>query len=152
MIDAQRREGTHASQSTCDDEVDVRCPRVLVSTDDRGAVGGNVFGAKILLLTTAGRKTGKRYTTPLLYLEEDDMLIVIASNNGSDSDPNWWRNLNAYPAANVQVGGEHLDVHAEAAAGEERARLWEMITKRYRVYRDYERRTKREIPVVVLRR
>lgn len=117
-----------------------------------GLVGGNVFGAKILLLTTTGRKTGKRYTMPLLYLEEDDTLIVIASNNGADRDPDWWRNLKARPDANVQVGGEHLDVHAKAATGEERTRLWETITKRYRIYRDYERRTKREIPVVVLRR
>ena len=117
-----------------------------------GLVGGNILGAKILLLTTSGRKTGRRYTTPLLYLEEDSTLIVIASNNGSDSDPNWWLNLTAHPDANVQVGGEHLDVHAEAATGDDRARLWEMTTRKYRVYRDYERRTKREIPVVLLRR
>ncbi len=117
-----------------------------------GLVGGYVFSARILLLTTSGRKTGRRYTKPLLYIEDSDAFIVIASNSGADRDPHWWRNLRAQPSAKVQIGGKHLDVRAEAATGEERARLWEMITSRYRVYLVDKRRTKREIPVVVLRR
>lgn len=115
-----------------------------------GLIGGNIFGANVLLLTTTGRKSGKRYTTPLTYLADGDALVIIASNGGSDSDPDWWRNLKAHPSALVQVGAKHREATAEAAAGAERARLWSSVTKRYPVYRDYERRTKREIPVVVL--
>ncbi len=58
-----------------------------------GLVGGNVFGTKVLLLTTTGRKSGKRYTTPLTYVDDGDNLVIIASNGGSDRDPDWWRNL-----------------------------------------------------------
>ncbi|MDP9237735.1 MAG: nitroreductase family deazaflavin-dependent oxidoreductase [Chloroflexota bacterium] len=116
-----------------------------------GIIGGNVFGAHVLLLTTTGRKSGKRYTTPLLYLADGDDFVVIASNGGADRDPDWWRNLKAESETTVQVGGRHRDVRAEAATGDERERLWTKITSRYPVYGGYERRTKREIPVVVLR-
>ena len=116
-----------------------------------GLVGGNLFGTRVLLLTTTGRKSGKRYTTPLTYLEDGDNLVVIASNSGADTDPNWWRNLKASPDALVQVGGRHRELHAEAAVGAERDRLWSAVTERYPVYQRYERATKRAIPVVVLR-
>jgi deazaflavin-dependent oxidoreductase (nitroreductase family) len=116
-----------------------------------GLIGGNLFGARVLLLTTTGRKSGKRYTTPLTYLEDGDDIVIIASNNGADTDPNWWRNLRADPQALVQVGAQHKELHAEAARGAERDRLWSAVTKRYPVYRRYAEATKREIPVVVLR-
>jgi deazaflavin-dependent oxidoreductase (nitroreductase family) len=116
-----------------------------------GIIGGNVWGAHILLLTTTGRTSGKRYTTPLLYVADGDDLVVIASNGGSDRDPDWWRNLLAEPQTTVQVGGRHSDVRAEMATGDERDRLWAKVTSRYPVYRGYERRTNRAIPVVVLR-
>lgn len=116
-----------------------------------GLVGGNILGSPILLLTTTGRKSGTRYTTPLLYLRDGEDLVVIASNNGSDRDPDWWRNLVASPRANAQVMGKHKDVIAHEATGEERSRLWAEITRRFRIYRVYEKRTSREIPVVVLR-
>jgi len=115
-----------------------------------GIIGGNVLGARVLLLTTTGRKSGKRYTTPLTYLEDGGDFVIIASNGGSDRDPDWWRNLKAQPSAQVQIGGRHVDISAAPAAGAERGRLWEAVTARYPVYRDYERRTSREIPVVVL--
>ena len=116
-----------------------------------GLVGGNVFGTKVLLLTTTGRKSGKRYTTPLSYVDDGDNLVIIASNGGSDRDPDWWRNLKTTGLATVQIGATHHDVQAEAAVGAERDRLWSEVTTRHPVYRGYERRTKREIPVVVLR-
>ncbi len=84
-----------------------------------GLVGGNLFGARVLLLTTTGRKSGKRYTTPLTYVEDGDNLVIIASNDGADSDPNWWRNLQASPDALVQVGGQHTELCAEAVVGAE---------------------------------
>ena len=116
-----------------------------------GLIGGNLFGARVLLLTTTGRKSGKRYTTPLTYLEDGENLVVIASNGGADTDPNWWRNLRADPQAMVQVGPQHKELHAEAALGAERDRLWSAVIARYPVYRRYADATKREIPVVVLR-
>ncbi len=115
-----------------------------------GLIGGNLFGAKVLLLTTTGRKSGKRYTTPLTYMEDGENLVIIASNNGSDTDPNWWRNLKADPQAMVQVGSQYKELHAEAALGAGRDRLWSAVTERYPVYRRYAQATKREIPVIVL--
>ncbi len=116
-----------------------------------GLIGGSFMGTPMLLLTTTGRKTGKRHTTPLVYLEDGDDIIVIASNGGSDRDPQWWLNLVARPEASIQVGRRREDVRAEAAAGDERTRLWEKISSRYGQYEQYRRRTTREIPVVRLR-
>jgi F420H(2)-dependent quinone reductase len=115
-----------------------------------GLIGGNLFGTSVLLLTTTGRKSGKRYTTPLTYLEDGENLVIIASNGGADTDPNWWRNLRTDPQAMVQVGAQHKELHAEAAHGAERDRLWSAVTARYPLYRRYADATKREIPVVVL--
>ena len=115
-----------------------------------GLVGGNIFGARVLLLTTTGRKTGRRHTMPLTYIEDGDRFVIIASNGGADADPDWWRNLRTNSSAMIQIGARHLDVRASAATGDERARIWGAVTKRYPVYRDYERQTTREIPVVVL--
>jgi deazaflavin-dependent oxidoreductase (nitroreductase family) len=116
-----------------------------------GLVGGNLFGAKVLLLTTTGRKSGKHYTTPLTYMEDGENLVVIASNNGSDTDPNWWSNLRADPQALVQLGPKYKELHAEAALGAERDRLWSAVTAQYPVYKRYAEGTKRVITVVVLR-
>jgi F420H(2)-dependent quinone reductase len=115
-----------------------------------GLIGGNLLGARVLLLTTTGRKSGKRHTTPLTYTEDGENLVIIASNNGADTDPNWWSNLQAYPHALVQMGPQHKELHAEATRGAERDRLWAAVTERYPVYRRYAEATKREIPVVVL--
>jgi F420H(2)-dependent quinone reductase len=115
-----------------------------------GLIGGNLLGARVLLLTTTGRKSGKRYTTPLTYTEDGENLVIIASNNGADTDPNWWSNLQADPRARVQMGPQHKELHAEATRGAERDRLWAAVTERYPVYRRYAEATKREIPVVVL--
>jgi deazaflavin-dependent oxidoreductase (nitroreductase family) len=115
-----------------------------------GVLGGTLLGSHILLLTTTGRRTGNKYTTPLLYLEDGERRIVIASNGGADHDPQWWSNLKSEPRATVQEGRHARTMHGEEATGEERARLWKNITSRYPVYTDYARRTTREIPVVVL--
>ncbi len=115
-----------------------------------GWIGNNFMGTPMLLLTTTGRKTGRKHTTPLVYLEDGDDIVVIASNGGSDRDPQWWLNLKANPQALIQVRNKRRKVQAEAAAGEERSRLWAEITRRYGQYRQYERRTSRVIPVVRL--
>lgn len=117
-----------------------------------GLLGGNVWGAPILLLTATGRKSAQPRITPLLYLRDADDYVVIASNGGSPRHPLWWRNLQADPRAQVQVWGEQFSAVATRAEGSERERIWRAIAARYPIYSWYERQTSREIPVVVLRR
>ncbi len=116
-----------------------------------GLIGGRLGKAPVLLLTTTGRKSGRRRTTPLVYLPDGDNMVIIASNGGSDRHPGWWLNLRADPEAEVQVGRDVKAVVAEKAVGEERNRLWGEVVEMYHGYDEYQRGTKREIPVVVLR-
>ncbi len=116
-----------------------------------GRVGGNLAGLRMLLLTTTGRKSGKQFTTPLACFSDGDDLVVVASNNGQDHHPAWWLNLEHTPEVDVRYGRAHLRVRAELATGDERARLWPWLLKQNSAYAKYQKRTKREIPVVVLR-
>jgi len=116
-----------------------------------GLVGGSLGRLPVLLLTTTGRKSGKKRTTPLVYLADGDNFVIIASNGGSDQHPEWWLNLRANPNAEVQVGPDVKYVVAERAEGTERERLWREVNELYHGYEEYQRSTKREIPVVVLR-
>ena len=116
-----------------------------------GRVAGRVMGSPVLLLTTTGRKTGRRRTSPLLYLEDGENMVVVASNGGAPKHPAWWLNLEANPEATVEVGSRKLRVRAEKARGEERRCLWARLVEMYPAYEDYQRRTTREIPVVILR-
>jgi F420H(2)-dependent quinone reductase len=115
----------------------------------KGKIGGRVGKAPVLLLTVAGRKSGKRRTTPLLYGRSGDDLIVIASLGGAPKHPAWYLNLRG-SEADVEVGGERLHVRARDAEGEERERLWAQMVAIYPAYESYERKTSRRIPVVVL--
>jgi deazaflavin-dependent oxidoreductase (nitroreductase family) len=114
-----------------------------------GLVGGNFFGTP-MLLTTTGRRSGRKRITPLTYLEDGANYVIIASNGGSAEDPQWWRNLQRDPAAEIQVMNRTIAVDAREAEGDERARLWQKTVSRFPVYAGYERRTSRLIPVVVL--
>ncbi len=116
----------------------------------KGRLFGNFRGAPVLLLTTVGRKSGKRRTTPVLYVSEGNRLAIVASNGGRDRHPSWWQNLKANPNAEVQVRGEKYTVEAEEADDAEKGRLWPLLTRMYPSYDDYQRKTKREIPVVLL--
>jgi len=116
-----------------------------------GLIGGRVGGLPILLLTTTGRKSGKKRTMPLVYLQDGDDIVIIASNGGSDRHPAWWLNLKDKPEAEVQVGRDAKSVTAEKATGEERERLWRQVVEMYKGYDEYRRMTEREIPVVILR-
>jgi F420H(2)-dependent quinone reductase len=116
-----------------------------------GIIGGRVGGLPILLLTTTGRKSGKKRTMPLVYLPDGENMIVIASNGGADQHPAWWLNLRSNPKAEVQVGRDTKTVVAEKATGEERDRLWRQVVELYHGYDEYSRMTEREIPVVTLR-
>jgi len=115
-----------------------------------GRIGGRLPGKRFLLLTTVGRRTGKRRVMPLLYVREADAFVVVGSNAGDDRPPAWWLNLEANPSARVQVDTEHHAVSARRAEGAELAALWSKLEGSYRHYADYRRRTPREIPVVVL--
>jgi len=116
-----------------------------------GLIGGHLGRLPILLLTTTGRKSGRKRTTPLVYLPDGENVVVIASNGGSDRHPEWWLNLRSEPTAEVQVGPDVSTVVAVKAEGDERDRLWRDVVELYHGYDEYRRMTKREIPVAVLR-
>ena len=116
-----------------------------------GSIGGRFRGAPVLLLTTTGRKTGKQRTTPLLYLADETNLAVVASNGGRDRAPSWWSNLKRNPSVEVQIKRLKRKMTAVQATKEEKGRLWPLLANMYPPYDDYQRRTQREIPIVLLR-
>ena len=117
----------------------------------KGRVGGKMKKAPVLLLTTKGRKTGKVRTTPLLYSRDGDDVVVIASVGGGPNNPAWFYNLQGHKAQ-VQVGKEQWKVKAREAEGEERERLWQQMVEIWPSYAEYQKKTTRRIPVVVLER
>jgi len=107
---------------------------------------------RIVLLTTVGRKTGQRHTTPMMFHPDNDRLLVIASNVGAARHPDWYLNLVADPRVTVEVGDESYEAMASTAEGEERTQLWTMLKATYPFFADHETKTNRSIPVVVLTR
>ena len=103
-----------------------------------------------LLLTTTGRKSGERFIFPLFYGKAGDSYIVVASKGGAPQHPGWYRNLLANPEVEVQAGTAKLKARARTATGEERARLWKKALEFWPPYADYQLKTERQIPVVVL--
>ena len=116
-----------------------------------GWLGGRMFNSPVLLLETRGRKSGKRRTTPLLYLESEGELAIVASHGGAPAHPAWFLNLMVSPETTVQVGRETRRVEARVATPEEKARWWARLVEMYPSYADYQKKTDREIPVVLLR-
>jgi len=114
-----------------------------------GKVGGRMRGAPVLLLDVTGRKSGKRRTTPLLYGRAGENFVVVASKGGDPRHPAWYLNLQG-GEAEVEVGREHVRVRARDAEGEERERLWAQMVGLWPPYADYQQKTSRRIPVVVL--
>jgi len=119
---------------------------------NRGKVGGQFEGAPLLLLHTTGAKSGAERVTPVMYQRVGDDLAVFASKAGAPTNPDWYHNLVANPRASVEVGEESYDVDSRVAEGQERTRLWEAQKAAYPGFADYERKTTRPIPVVVLGR
>jgi len=116
-----------------------------------GRFGGSApMGAKLLLLTTKGRKTGRSRTVPLMYLEKGRELMVVASNAGFDSHPDWYWNLTVSPKATIQIGAVSSTAAIRIAEGEERERLWADLVSRYPNYGTYQTKTDRHIPLVLL--
>jgi F420H(2)-dependent quinone reductase len=115
-----------------------------------GKVGGTMKGAPILLLTTAGRKSGKKRVMPLLYLRDDGNLVIVASSGGTATSPGWFHNLKASPDVQIEIGRNRESRRARVAMPDERARLWPRLVEMYAPYAEYQKRTTREIPVVIL--
>ncbi|MDF2704703.1 MAG: cell entry protein [Nonomuraea muscovyensis] len=119
---------------------------------NEGRVGGMFEGSPLVLLTTTGARSGKPTTTPVMYLEDGDRIVVIASNAGADHHPAWYHNLRANPEATAEVGTETFGVKAEFVDGEERDRLYARMVEQAAGFAEYEAKTSRRIPVVVLER
>ncbi|HET6945953.1 MAG TPA: nitroreductase family deazaflavin-dependent oxidoreductase [Gaiellaceae bacterium] len=109
-------------------------------------------GSKTLLLTTTGRVTGQETTTPLIFGLDGDNPVIVASQGGAPKHPGWYRNLRKHPEVGVQIKGERFRARARDAEGEERERLWRMMNGEWPHYAEYQERTDRRIPVVVLER
>jgi deazaflavin-dependent oxidoreductase (nitroreductase family) len=109
-------------------------------------------GSKVLLLTTAGRKSGESRTTPLIYEDAGADYVIVASKGGAPKHPDWYLNLTKEPHVEVQVKGEVFPARARTASGEERERLWKLAARQWPDYDQYQKKTDREIPVVVLER
>ena len=110
------------------------------------------FLPSILVLDHVGAKSGKKRSSALLYIEDGDDAVIIASKGGYTKHPAWYHNLRANPDTTIQIGRERREVHARVANPEERARIWPKAVAAYGPYADYQARTPREIPVVILER
>jgi F420H(2)-dependent quinone reductase len=115
-----------------------------------GRVGNRIAGMPVLLLTTTGRTSGKRRTSPLTYFEEDGAIVLVASYGGRLHNPAWFENLIATGEGEVTIGREHRRLRARRATADERAHLWPRIVETYDGYARYQARTDREIPLAVL--
>lgn len=107
-------------------------------------------GAPVLILTTKGRKTGEQRKFALIYQKVDGAYVIVASKGGADSHPGWYLNLRDNPEVGVQVGPDRFTATARTAAPEEKARLWPRMAEVWPAYDEYQRKTDRDIPVVVL--
>jgi len=115
-----------------------------------GWVGGKVRGLNVLLLTTTGRKSGRPRTMPLGYFEHNGGYVIIASNSGSDHQPDWYYNLKSNSLAGIQIMNHRTPVRAEQVTSEERGSLWNELIRIFPGYADYQKRTSREIPLIML--
>jgi deazaflavin-dependent oxidoreductase (nitroreductase family) len=122
--------------------------------EETDGVVGHIWkrGAKTLLLTTKGRKTGNETTSPLIYEDAGDAYVIVASKGGAPKHPGWYRNLVKDPNVRVQVKDDVFDARARTASGDERERLWQLAAQQWPDYDTYQTRSDREIPVVVLER
>ena len=115
-----------------------------------GRRGHKWNGVRTLLLTTRGRRSGKLRRTALIYGEDAGRYVIVASKGGHPKHPEWYLNLKANPQVQVQVGAEVLEAHAHIAEGDERERLWRLMAEIWSDYDTYQKRTERQIPVVIL--
>ena len=115
-----------------------------------GRVGGQFEGAPLLILHSTGAKSGQERVAPVMYQAVDGGYAIFASKAGAPTNPDWYYNLQAHPATTIEVGTETVPVRARIAVGGERDRIWETQKQRYPGFGDYESKTTRTIPVVIL--
>ena len=117
-----------------------------------GEEGHDWEGTTALILVTRGRKSGETRKAPLIYQTHGDDYLVVASKGGADEPPSWYLNLEADPEVELQVKAERFRAHARTATPDEKPDMWEAMTKAWPDYDEYQTKTDREIPVVVLER
>ena len=115
-----------------------------------GRIGGKMGKAPVLLLTTTGRKTGKQRTLPLIYIMDGSAYVITASAGGADKHPGWFFNIRSNPQATIQVQDKHITVTAEIAGPEKKPELWARLVEVAPNFAGYQKRTSREIPMVIL--
>ncbi len=117
----------------------------------RGKIGGKMGRFNVALLTTRGRKSGRKLTRPLGYFERPEGYVVVASNGGAPKHPSWYYNLQSDPHAVIQAMEKITPVSAEVLSGEARAQVWSDIIAAVPTYAEYQKETRREIPLILLR-
>jgi deazaflavin-dependent oxidoreductase (nitroreductase family) len=117
-----------------------------------GKVTGQFADRPLMLLTTTGAKSGRPYTTPVVYTKDGDGFVVIASKGGAPTNPDWYHNLVAHPAATIELPAERFQAKARLTAGEERDRLYDNQAREMPNFAEYQQKTTRRIPVFVLER
>jgi deazaflavin-dependent oxidoreductase (nitroreductase family) len=115
-----------------------------------GEEGHDWQGTQTLILTTTGRKSGETRDAPLIYGRSGDDYLIVASKGGAPQPPGWFLNLEANPDVEIQVHADRLKVHARVATPDEKPALWQIMTKEWPAYDEYQTKTDRQIPVVVL--
>jgi deazaflavin-dependent oxidoreductase (nitroreductase family) len=123
----------------------------FVFRSSNGNFLNRVFGMPVVMLTTTGRKTGRRRTTMLTSpVQEGDAVVLVASYGGDDRHPTWFLNLRSNPDVEVMMLGETREMRARVAAAKEKTDLWPRVTAAYGGYAQYQRSTERDIPLVIL--
>jgi deazaflavin-dependent oxidoreductase (nitroreductase family) len=115
-----------------------------------GKVGGPFQGASMILITTTGAKSGAKITTPLVYLPDGDNMVIIASKGGAPNHPAWYHNLKANPDVTVDIGQGEFEAVAKEVTGQERDAYYARQVERMPGFAEYEKKTTRKIPVMVL--
>jgi deazaflavin-dependent oxidoreductase (nitroreductase family) len=123
---------------------------VVVYRLSKGRFGGKMQDLPVLILHHVGRKSGKARAAPLLYLEDGENLVIVASRGGSDEMPAWWLNLQAMPETMVEIKGAKRRMRSRQATPDEKAAYWPQLVARYSYFDDYQSRTSRDIPVIIL--
>ncbi|MFC4585204.1 nitroreductase family deazaflavin-dependent oxidoreductase [Sphaerisporangium corydalis] len=117
-----------------------------------GKEGHDWNGTTVLLLTTTGRKSGEERTSPLIYQKHGDEYVIVASKGGAPQSPDWYHNLDTNPEVEVQVMGDKFRARARTASPEEKPEVWRLMAATWPQYDEYQTKTDREIPVVILSR
>ncbi len=117
-----------------------------------GQVAGNFEGRPLILLTTTGAKSGHLYTTPVMYRRDGDRIVIFASKGGAPTNPDWYHNLVANPTVTVELGTDMFEAKASVAKDKERDDLYALQSQEYPQFGEYQQRTTRKIPVVILER